>query len=455
MDNQRAARAETALMACLIGSNESWDRIAGMVSENDFILSAHRVIFAAIEALASRDEPFDIVTLAERMERDGTLAGIGGLSELGLILDGFNGAANISAYAKIVRDQSTLRQITKTAEDTADAARMGEQEPNEILDAAQQRLGEIADDGRNGGPVGAKAVLGQMILKIDAAYRDEKDLIGVPSGLTDLDAMTSGFVPQDLIILAARPSMGKTALAITMADHVVVDRKLPVLMFSLEMSSEAIGMRFTAARGRIPLARIRNGRLLDDCDWPRLTQATSLLSNSPLFIDDTAALSVTDMLARARRTQRQHGLSLIIVDYLQLMGAAGKAENRNIEVMRMSQGLKGMAKALNVPVIALSQLSRNLEQRPNKRPTMSDLRDSGSLEQDADLILFLYRDEVYKPDTQYKGTAEIIIGKQRNGPIGTVRTAFDPNTCRFDSLSRGWSPPPEHASKTQAADYDY
>lgn len=457
MDNQRAARAEQAVLGCLISNNQTWDQIADKVSEADFVMSTHRTIFAAIASLAVNDDPFDVVTLAERMDRDGTLEGIGGLQTIGLILDSQSASANVKAYAKIVRDQSILRQIARASEEAADLARLGEEDPSVILEAAQQRLGDIADDGSSGGPVEMKAVMIDVIAKIDAAFHADKDMTGVPSGLVDLDAKTSGFNPQDLIILAARPSMGKTALAVTIADHVSIDCNLPVLFFSLEMSNEAVGMRFTSARSRVPLAKIRNGKLMEDEDWPRFTLASSKLSRANLMIDDTASLTITDMTVRARRAQRKHGLAMIIVDYLQLMTGSGKAENRNIEVMKMSQGLKAMAKSLNVPVIALSQLSRGVEQRPNKRPLMSDLRDSGGIEQDADLILFIYRDEVYSPDSKLKGTAEIIIAKQRNGPIGMVRTAFDPQTCRFDSLSRGWVPPQSDgdAKQSKRKEYDY
>jgi len=458
MDNQRAARAEQAVLACLISNNQTWDRISDKVSETDFVMSSHRAIFSAISALAEKDEPFDLVTLAERMERDGTLEGIGGMPTIGLILDSHAASENVRAYADIVRDQSILRQITKASEHAADRARLGEEEPSLILEAAQQRLGEIEDGGRRGGPVQMKTILGRVIKSVDESFNADSDMIGVPSGLEDLDAKTSGFCPQDLIILAARPSMGKTALAVTIADHISVNRQLPVLFFSLEMSGEAVGMRFTSVRSRIPLARIRNGKLMEDDDWPKVTSAGSMLSGARLLIDDTASLSVNDMLTRARRAKRDFGLSLIIVDYLQLMGGSGKAENRNIEVMRMSQGLKAMAKSLNVPVIALSQLNRGVEQRPNKRPMMSDLRDSGGIEQDADLILFIYRDEVYSPDSKFKGTAEIIIAKQRNGPIGMVRTTFDPETCRFDSLFQGWKPEesePSNGKQKQKTEYDY
>jgi replicative DNA helicase len=457
MDNQRAARAEVAVLGCLIGNNASWDRIADKITESDFVLSAHRAIFSAISTLAEENEPFDIVTLVERMERDGTLSGVGGMPAIGALTESYTTANNIRSYAQIVRDQSLLRQIAKASEDAADRARIGEEDPGVILDSVQQKLGAIADDGRNGGPVGIKTILGRVVLKIDEAFNAGKDLIGVPSGLIDLDAKTSGFNAQDLVILAARPSMGKTALAVTIADHVAVNCKLPVLMFSLEMSCEAVGMRFASVRSRVPLARIRNGKLLESEDWMKLTSATSMLSGAPMLVDDTASLSITDMMARARRAQRDAGLSLVIVDYLQLMAGSGKAENRNIEVMKISQGLKAMAKTLNVPVIALSQLNRSVEQRPNKRPVMSDLRDSGGIEQDADLILFIYRDEVYSPESQYKGTAEIIIAKQRNGPIGMVRTAFDAETCRFDSLFCDWKPqePSGNGKKKHQTEYDY
>lgn len=441
MDNQRAMRAEQALLGCLICENSVWDRIADLIDETDFALSSHRAIFDAIARAAEKDEPFDVVTLAERIEADGKLESIGGLSMLGILVDGFTTAANAKSYAMIIRDQSMLRRTARTAEEVADQARAGEAPPAEILEIAQQRLSEIADAHRAGGLSPVRVAMTQAVTAIDEAFLGKADVIGTPSGFADLDKLTSGFARQDLVILAARPSMGKTAMALAIADHVAVEKGRAVALFSLEMSSESIGMRLLSTRAGLDLMQLRQGDL-SDAEWSRLTSATARISTAPLYIDDSASLTIAEMTARARRLQREHPLSLVIVDYLQLIGSTGRAENRNVEVMRISQGLKALAKSINVPVIALSQLSRAVEQRPNKRPMMSDLRDSGGIEQDADLILFLYRDEVYNDASPQRGTAEVIIAKQRNGPTGMARLAFLKSCCRFENLARDWRPDP-------------
>ncbi|NCC41876.1 MAG: replicative DNA helicase, partial [Gammaproteobacteria bacterium] len=431
--------AEQALLGCLVCENSSWDRIADLVAEPDFAISSHRAIFAEIAAQAARNDPFDVVTLADRIEAAGRLEEIGGLSALGLLVDAFTTSANILSYARIVRDQSVLRRTVQVAEEVSRQAHAGEGDPIEILESAQQMLGDITDSGRSGGLVPLRVGLGQAILSMDEACRRGEAVVGVPSGFADLDRMTSGFGRQDLVILAARPSMGKTALALSIADHVSVDAGRNVAFFSLEMSSESLGMRLISMRTGVDLKRIRQGDLTES-EWSQVTLATSRLSSAPMYIDDSASLTMTEITARARRIHREHPLSLIIVDYLQLIGSAGRHENRNVEVMKISQGLKALAKSLNVPVIALSQLSRQVEQRPNKRPMMSDIRDSGGIEQDADLILFIYRDEVYNENSSHEGTAEIIVAKQRNGPTGVARMAFMRQYCRFGNLSQDWAP---------------
>lgn len=439
MDNPRAIRAEQALLGCLICENSVWDRIADVVTEGDFVMLGHRAIFAAIGAAAARNDPFDMVTLADQIESSGKLDQIGGLATLGLLVDTFTTAANAKNYARIVREQSILRRTAQVAEDISRQARAGEDDPGSILDSAQQRLNEIADSGRAGGFSPLRVALGKAVMSIDEAYQNGQSIVGVPSGFVDLDRLTSGFGRQDLIILAARPSMGKTALALSIADHVSVEQQRPVAMFSLEMSSESLGMRMISMRAGIDLKRVRQGDLAES-EWSSVTLATSRLSNAPMFIDDSASLTMTEITARARRVHREHQLSLIIVDYLQLIGSVGKSENRNVEVMKISQQLKALAKSLNVPVIALSQLSRGVEQRPSKKPMMSDLRDSGGIEQDADLILLLYRDDVYNENSAYAGTAEVIVAKQRNGPTGIARLAFLPHFARFGNLANDWKP---------------
>lgn len=448
MDNERAILAESTLIGCLISAPNTWDRIADLITEADFVLSAHRAIFSAIAGLAAKNNPYDAVSLADALSAKGALDEIGGVSVLYDIADRFTTAANIKHYAKLVRDQSVLRQVATIADEVAETARSGEEDAGEVLGVAQRRLGEISDQAQRGGPVKLRAVLSRVINQIDERFNSDAAMMGIESGLSDFDRMTSGLCAQDLIILAARPSMGKTALALGVADHVASKLRKPVLFFSLEMSQDAIGSRLLAMRARIDMMRIRTGRL-DDSEWPRLTAATSDMMTSELYVDDGAGLSTADMTARARRMHRESELGLIVVDYLQLIRGTGKAENRNIEVMRISQDLKTLAKSLNVPVLALSQLNRSVEQRPNKRPMMSDLRDSGGIEQDADLIAFIYRDEVYNEESPYRGTAELIVAKQRNGPTGMCRLAFDGPSTRFGDLARGWQEPQPEQKKAR------
>lgn len=455
MDNERAILAESTLIGCLISAPNTWDRIADMLTEVDFVLSSHRAIFSAIAGLAAKNDPYDAVSLADALSAKGALEEIGGVSVLYDIADRFTTAANIRHYAKLIRDQSVLRQVATIADEVAEVARSGEEGADDVLGVAQHRLGEISDQAQRGGPEQLRTVLGRVVVQIDERFNSDAEMMGVATGLADFDRMTSGLCEQDLCILAARPSMGKTALALGIADHVATKSRKPVLFFSLEMSQDAIGTRLLAMRARIDMMRLRTGKLLDE-EWPRLTTATAAMADAPLYIDDSAWLSTTDMTARARRLARNADLSLVIVDYLQLIRGSAKAENRNIEVMRISQDLKNLAKSLKVPVLALSQLNRGVEQRPNKRPMMSDLRDSGGIEQDADLIMMLYRDEVYHKDSPFKGTAELIIAKQRNGPVGTCRLAFDGPSTRFGDLARGWQEPqpePQKARPRRAVEY--
>ncbi len=463
MDNQRATRAEAALLGCLIASNDTWDGVADLITDADFVSCAHRSIFAAIAAQAQRYDPFDIITLAERMERAGTLAEIGGLPALAILAEYVNVPGHAPHYARIVREQSILRQTVSVCEAHARDARDGEQEAHVILETAQRRLGEIAEQAqRDGGTRSMSQLLSDAIQYLDAACQRGGDLVGLATGYADLDKITSGLQAQDLIILAARPSMGKTSMALCIAENIAMTRDAnakPVAFFSLEMSARSLTLRSIASQARVDFGRLRNGDLADD-EWGRVTNATQRLNAARLHIDDAPALTVSDIAARCRKLARTHGgLSLVVVDYLQLIASRGKSENRNIEVMKISQDLKALAKSLQVPVIALSQLNRGLEQRTNKRPIMADLRDSGSIEQDADLVLFLYRDEVYHEQTPEKGVAELIVAKQRNGATGTLRLAFNGHCCRFDDLARDWQPPPRpDASPARAprkASYEY
>jgi replicative DNA helicase len=428
--------AEQSLLGGLMLDNSTWDRIADMVTERDLYRREHRLIFQAIAKLAAADQPFDVVTLAETLERTEQLEGAGGLAYLGSIINETPSAANIKAYAKIVRQTSVLRQMIAAGTDIADSGYnpMG-RDASELLDAAERRVFEIAEQEARGGggfqPI--KTLLGRAVERIDALYQRDEPITGLATGFTDFDMMTSGLQPADLIIVAGRPSMGKTSFAMNMAEHVAIQSKRPVAVFSMEMPGDALAMRMMSSLGRIDQHRVRTGRLEED-EWPRLTSAVNILAGASMFIDDTPALSPTEVRARARRLKRdQDDLGLIVLDYIQLMQAPGVGENRATEISAISRSLKALAKELNVPVIALSQLNRSLEQRPNKRPVMSDLRESGAIEQDADLIVFIYRDEVYHEDTKDKGVAEIIIAKQRNGPIGTTRLTFLGKYTKFEN----------------------
>ena len=381
-----------------------------------------------------------MVTLAEELERQETLDDVGGLAYLGMLANETPSAANIQAYAAIVREQSVVRQLIKVGNDVAEAGyRPKGRKVNELLDYAENRVFQIAEQQARGGggfrPI--TRLLTETINRIEELYGSDEALTGVASGFTDFDEKTSGLQKSDLIIVAGRPSMGKTTFAMNIAENVGVTTGLPVAIFSMEMPGEALTMRMISSLGRVNQQAVRSGKLEDD-DWPRVTSAVNILNNTKLFIDDTPALTPTDLRARCRRLTKEHGtLGLVVIDYLQLMQAPESGENRTTEISAISRNLKALAKELNVPVIALSQLNRSLEQRPNKRPVMSDLRESGAIEQDADLIVFIYRDEVYNEDSPDKGKAEIIIGKQRNGPIGSLMLTFQGQFTRFDNFAYG------------------
>ncbi len=430
-------QAEQSLLGGLMLDNQTWDSVADKVAAADFYRREHRLIYSAVRKLAEAEQPFDVVTLAETLERTGGLADAGGLPYLGTLVKDTPSAANVNAYAKIVRENSVLRQLISVGTDISDIAfNPGGRESAELLDEAERRVFEIAEQETRGGggfqPL--KTLLGRAVERIEVLFQRNEPITGLPSGFTDFDKMTSGLQPSDLIIVAGRPSMGKTTFAMNMAENVALEVRRPVAIFSMEMPGDALAMRMMSSLGRIDQHRVRTGKLEDD-EWPRLTSAVNMLAEAPMFIDDTPALSPTEVRARARRLKREHGdLALIVIDYLQLMQAPTVGENRATEISAISRSLKALAKELSVPVIALSQLNRSLEQRPNKRPVMSDLRESGAIEQDADLIVFIYRDEVYHEDTKDKGIAEIIIGKQRNGPIGTTRLTFLGKYTKFESF---------------------
>lgn len=418
--------------------NQTWDSVADKVVESDFYHRGHQLIFRTIAQLAEKQMPFDIITISESLAAIGELESAGGLSYLGLMAKDTPSAANIASYANIVRERSVLRQLIHVGTDISNSAFNTEgRDTSELLENAEREVFKIAEQRQRGqgGFIPIKSLLARAVDKIEMLFEQEGSITGAATGFTDFDMMTSGLQPADLIIVAGRPSMGKTTIAMNMAENIAIKGDKPVAVFSMEMPGDALAMRMMSSLGRIDQHKVRTGKLEDD-EWPRLTSAINLLAETKLFIDDTPALTPTEVRSRARRLMREHGqLGLIVLDYLQLMQSPSSGDNRVQQISDISRGLKALAKELNVPVIALSQLNRNLEQRPNKRPVMSDLRESGAIEQDADLIVFVYRDEVYNEDSPDKGIAEIIIGKQRNGPLGTVRLTFLGQYTRFENFA--------------------
>lgn len=427
-------------MGGLLLDNTAFDRVIDLVSAEDFYRFDHRLIFQQIAKLVAATKPADVITVFESLSSLGKAEEVGGLAYLNALAQNTPSAANIRRYAEIVRDRGILRKLISVSDEIAgDAFNPQGKEVRQMLDAAESKIFSIAEEGSRGaaGFVEIKPLLAHVVERIDELFaRDStNDVTGVPTGMLDLDRMTSGLQEGDLIIVAGRPSMGKTAFSVNIGENVAIDSGLPVAIFSMEMGGTQLAMRMLGSVGRIDQQRLKTGRLKDE-DWPKLTSAIQRMNDAPIFIDETPALSSIELRSRARRLARKCGkLGLIIVDYLQLMSANAPGENRATEISEISRNLKSLAKELNCPVIALSQLNRSLEQRPNRRPVMSDLRESGAIEQDADLILFIYRDEVYNPDSPDKGTAEIIIGKQRNGPIGQVRMTFLGQFTKFDNYT--------------------
>jgi len=430
--------AEQAVLGGLMLDNKAWDRIIEHVSEVDFYRSDHRLIFQIISDLAKKNKPFDMLTLSDALKAVNALETAGGETFLYQLANNTPSAANILAYAEIVRERSVLRQLLSAANSIADLAFHTEGRPSkELLDEAERRIFKIGDQTsrNNEGPVGISDVLKKATDRIDALFHSGNTVTGLPTGFTDLDEMTAGLQEGDLVVVAGRPSMGKTAFAMNIAEHAAISGKKPVVIFSMEMPSEMLAMRMMSSLGRINQHKVRTGKLTEN-DFSRLASAVSMLSGASMFIDDSPALSPSELRGRARRISRSHGqLGLIVVDYLQLMQVPGSKENRTTEITEISRSLKALAKEMHVPVIALSQLNRGLEQRHDRRPVMSDIRESGAIEQDADLIAFIYRDEVYNENSPEKGIAEIIIGKQRNGPIGKIKLTFLGEYTRFENYT--------------------
>jgi replicative DNA helicase len=428
--------AEQAVLGGLLLDPAAWDNVADVVNAGDFYRPDHRLVFEAIGSLAGNGQPCDVVTVSQHLERTGHLESAGGLAYIGSLARETPTAANVRAYADIVRERSLLRQLIHAGTEIASAVFSNDGETaRELVDRAEQRIFEIAESGFRGrqGAVAVRSLLPAVIDQIDDAYSNPDKPRGLPTGFADFDKMTGGLRPGDLVIVAGRPSMGKTTLAVNMAEYAALhhrDNRASVAIFSMEMPSEQLITRMLSSIGGVPLGNLRSGKISDD-DWVRITSATSQLSEAKIFVDETPALTPTELRARSRRVKREHGLDLIVVDYLQLMQVPGTKENRATEIAEISRGLKVLAKELAVPVIALSQLNRAVEQRENKKPVMSDLRESGGIEQDADMILLIYREEVYDRQTAKKGIAEIDLVKHRNGEIGTFVLTFQGQFTRF------------------------
>ncbi len=430
--------AEQSVLGGLLLSDDNWDTVAEQVAFGDFYRPDHRLIYRHMARLAEANEPIDPVTVADALNASGELENAGGFGYLAQLAKDTPSASNIRAYATVVRDRAALRHLIQAAQDIADSGYNPEgRGADELIDEAERKIMQITEQGpKAGGPVDVNPLLTKAVERIDELYNSDGDITGLSTGYTELDGMTSGLQKSDLVIVAGRPSMGKTSFAMNLVEHAVLNQDKPILVFSMEMPADQLIVRMLSSIGRIDQTRIRNGKLEQE-DWPKLSAAVTKMKDVPLYIDDTPALSPTEIRSRARRVAREAGgLGMIMVDYMQLMRVAGFTEGRTAEISEISRNLKAVAKEFDCPMVALSQLNRALEQRPNKRPVNSDLRESGAIEQDADVIMFIYRDEVYHEDSPEKGVAEIIIGKQRNGPIGTCRLAFIGQFTRFENLSR-------------------
>ncbi len=432
--------AEQSVIGGLLLDNERWDTVSEHVMTQDFYSRPHRLIFDGVKSILAAGKPLDLITLSEYLEQREQVEDGGGFAYLADLAKNTPSAANINAYAEIVAERALVRNLIGVANEIADAGYDPQgRNAEDLLDLAESKVFAIAEarTSENEGPKNGDSILERTLERIELLYKTPQDgVTGVNTGFTDLNKKTAGLQGSDLIIVAARPSMGKTTFAMNLCENAAMEQDKPVLIFSLEMPAEQIMMRMLASLSRVDQTKIRTGQL-DDEDWARISSTMGILMEKKnMYIDDSSGLPPTEVRSRARRIAREHGgLSLIMVDYLQLMRVPALTDNRTLEIAEISRSLKALAKELNVPVVALSQLNRSLEQRADKRPVNSDLRESGSIEQDADLIMFIYRDEVYHPDSPLKGTAEIIIGKQRNGPIGSVRLTFQGHYSRFDNYA--------------------
>ncbi|MBW2039613.1 MAG: replicative DNA helicase [Deltaproteobacteria bacterium] len=428
--------AEQSILGGILIENDALNRVLEVLENRDFYREVHQKIFHCMVALYERNEPLDLVTLTNELKKTKQLEEVGGASYLASLVDSVPTAANIVYYAKIVKEKSILRELISTATEIITQSYQEGRDLEDFLDETEQAIFRISEHRVKPAFFPIKEIVKDSFKLIEKLYEKKELITGVPSGFKDLDRKTAGFQPADLIIVAGRPSMGKTALCLNIAQHAAINVRVPAAIFSLEMSKEQLAIRMLCSEARVDSARLRSG-FLTESDWPKLTMAAGALSDAPIFIDDAPAISVLELRAKARRLKSDRGLGLVIVDYLQLMRGRSGAERREQEISEISRSLKALAKELNIPVIAISQLSRKAEDRPGRRPQLSDLRESGAIEQDADVIIFIYRDEVYNPDSDHKGLAEVNIAKQRNGPTGKVDLSFISEYTTFKDLFRG------------------
>jgi replicative DNA helicase len=430
--------AEQSILGGILIENEAMNKVAEIISADDFYRDAHRKIFYALINLSERDEPADLITLTNELRKLDQLDSVGGATYLASLIDAVPTAANIEYYARIVKEKSILRGLIQTATDIITQSYEDRGDVETFLDEAERAIFQISERKVKPSFYTIRDIVKQSFKTIERLFEKKEHVTGVPSGFKELDQKTAGFQPSDLIIVAGRPSMGKTAFCLNVAQYAAIEKRTPVAIFSLEMSKEQLVIRMLCSEGRVEGTRLRTG-FLNESDWPRLTLAAGTLSDAPIFIDDTAALSVLELRAKARRLNAEHGLGMIILDYLQLMRGRARTESRQQEISDISRSLKALAKELGIPVIAVSQLSRKTEERQGMRPQLADLRESGAIEQDADVILFLYRDEVYNrsEENPNRGKAELIIGKQRNGPIGKIDLAYLDKITTFKDLYKG------------------
>jgi replicative DNA helicase len=432
------AEAERTVLGAVLVDNAAFNSAAEILTRDDFYREGHRRIFDAMAELAERSQPIDLVTLKDELVRAQALEAVGGAAYLGSLVDGVPRMTNVESWSRIIKEKAVLRNLIHAGNRIVQSAYEAEEEPAVILDRAEKAIFDIAERRLRQGFTDIKSIVKESFRTIDQLAQSRDLVTGIATGFVDLDERTSGLQDGDLVIVAARPSMGKTSFCLNVAQQAGLRAGETVGIFSLEMSKEQLVLRMLCADARVDAHRLRTGKLQEK-DWTRLAKAYTDLSNARIFIDDSATATPLEMRAKARRLKAEHGLGLIVVDYIQLVSGAGRVENRQQEISSISRSLKGLAKELNVPVVALSQLSRAPEARTDKRPQLSDLRESGALEQDADVVMFIYREEEYKPTEENKGIAEIIIGKQRNGPTGTLRLAFIKEFTRFENLE--WRAP--------------